>query len=524
MRFEQNLLLSAEALEATARNLEIRHQGKAGRYPFRFNIEQQLTAQAAEEHNWVYVLKSRQVGLTTFWLLWDVMWVMAHDGVGAPVRCVLLWDDEDNIKEKIVICKDLAEQLGAVVEPTAFKLRFANGSTIEGITAGGNNPGRGLSGADRIHASEMPYWKGAKETWAGVTALLSEHQSCTLETTMDVKEPTAQELWEDDENPFHKLFLPFSLHEIYRDPARAELLRDDQLELLDREGFPVFDEDPNEAADMRAAGAWWLRKLRADMRNDWSLLFKDFPQIPAHAFAVSDGLWCKKVPGTLEPLSIEWVEGAQGQRYPLEIWRHPEDVRGLLTIGVDTAKGVGRDSSAVCARDSYDGALCATFADNLILYNGLARVAARCQDVFHIKHGGYAERPREWRKPVMGVEVNGCGDNTSIELTAAGVEHERLSTGTNSKYRGMRAAKDAVESGAAVGPERLKEEARSCYYEGREFKGEKDLLMSYGFATLLAEKRLGIKPDEEIRPKNPYSRRRRALRRALAAGGGLRPF
>ena len=505
MSAEKRIRISAKKLARFAKHVRIRDQDGEGLVPFTLNREQVRVAEAAERHPWVYVLKARQVGLTTLWLFFDVLWCWVHDAVGKPVRCILLWDSEPNVKGKVRLCAWFCRELGIPHTPFSLKIEFPNGSEIVGLTAGGRTPGRSLDGADRVHASEMPYWRDGAETWQGVMALVSEDKSVTIETTMDVREPLARSLW-DRPNNFHKMFLPVSAHTSYRAPERVPLLTAEDKVLLSEEGFNIEDDD------QLSAGAWWLNKLHTDCDGDWHLLKKDYPQKPEHCFAVAEGRWVKSGAVVTSPLQRVPVEGMDGDRWVLEIYRHPEDVKGFCVISVDTATGAGLDSSVVLVYDSHDGAICAHFASDRVLYHDLARVAKEAHARYSMGPGVLKERPDRFRTPRVVVETNGVGKNTSRAMDQAGLPHDSWDTKREEKYRCMRAARLAIERKKAQGPEALSIEAGGCYYERGDFRGPKDTLMAYGIASIYSERELGIGIDETLAYNDSYSPRRRKRR------------
>jgi hypothetical protein len=416
-----------------------------------------------------YVLKPRQIGITTSVVLWDVIWTAFADMEGRKVHTALIWDKQSKLARQIALAASFSRQLGIPMRREHKTLiEFPNGSTIEGLTAGGSAVGRGLS-YHRFHLSELPFWKNPMGTWAGIQGALNDGSQCTIETTMDMGNPFASEEW-DRPNDYAKVFLPVEWHTDYRRDA-SDLSSSDE-EWLRGEGFTN-----------REAMAWWVHRLNNRFAGDRVSMMREYPQLVRHCFTLAEGRWVQVEPEVVDPVRRTAADGLDGVRWMVDWFRHPEATSGYSVISVDTALAANQDKSAVIAVDKADGALIACFASNRCHRDDLARVACHVKELLTPK-----SREMKSPEPTIIVETNGPGKYTWDSIGALGGSPLSHHTDTGGQYAALLHARRALESRTVYGPQIFAKEARELYRKGRDWLGEKDCLMALGIAMIHIEK------------------------------------
>lgn len=420
----------------------------------------------AGEDPFTFFLKSRQVGLSLAILFYDVVWAWLHDCDGNPVKVGLYWDTDDKLKEQMKRAHGFVRDLGIPCTPLAKSIRFANGSEIVCRTAGGVGTGRSES-FDRYHCSEGPWWRDAATVWNGIQNALNMAGECTIETTMDPKDPTFGEIWDSPSNGFTKVFFPFEMHEEYRmDP---DALPEEEWKWMQSEGF----------TDRSAASWWWNVALNQRANGDRTKAFRDFPQKEEHAFLVGDGRWIRARPEVVDPAQKIRVEGVGGTMWQLEVYRRPQDGSGQYLIGVDTSTGQDLDRSVAVVIDKEDQQICACFVDGGAAADNLAIAARELQRLYTWRPG--ADTYEVERVPICLVEVNGYGYETARQIRNLGGTVKEITTTAASKYSGLLKARQGVEAGRIYGPMELLKESDSLHLKNERFHGLKDLVMSIGF-------------------------------------------
>lgn len=417
----------------------------------------------------VYVLKPRQIGITTGGILWDVLWTSCADMEGRQVHTALIWDKQDKLARQIATASSFARQLGIPLRrDLTYRLEFPNGSSIQGLTAGGSAVGRGLS-YHRFHLSELPSWKKPMATWAGIQGALNDGSQVMIETTMEMGNPFASEEW-DRPNDYAKVFLPVEWHTDYRMDASNLSAADE--EWLRSEGFTI-----------RESMAWWIHKRNNRFHGDNITTLREYPQLIRHCFTLAEGRWVQVEPVVTEPIKRTAADGLEGVRWMVDWWRHPDEVSGYSVISVDTALAREQDKSAVIAIDKADGALIACFASNRCHRDDLARVAMHVKDML-------APRAREARapEPAVVVETNGPGKYTYDSVAHLGGSPIAIHTDTGAQYAMLIHARRALETRQVFGPAIFAKEARELYRKGNDWLGEKDCIMALGMALMHIEK------------------------------------
>jgi hypothetical protein len=173
-----------ELLQLVAKTISIPNKDKQGaKLPWNPNPQQIKSWNAGWENPWIYILKARQTGETTATCLVDLLFTLLNDLAGNAVETWLVYDKEDNSRDKVALISDWCAQLEIEHRPTELDIRFPNGSRIRGITAGGSRAGASKT-VHRLHISELPNWPDASSTWTSLMSCLVEGGFVAIETTM----------------------------------------------------------------------------------------------------------------------------------------------------------------------------------------------------------------------------------------------------------------------------------------------------------------------------------------------------
>ncbi|MCC7173494.1 MAG: hypothetical protein IT459_23825 [Planctomycetes bacterium] len=507
--------LSAQDIADIARALSITDHATGARRLWKPNPEQLRYWQETERHRYIFVAKPRQIGLTTAVTLDDVLWTATCDAAGHRVRCGIVVDTDEKTRERMRLAADFVAQLGLEAECGSHRITFPNGSEIVGMTAGGNRAGASTT-FQRLHLSELPFWPDGQETYAALMPALSPGGVCVIESTMDTRSELAPSLWRTP-NAYAKVFFGVEQHDEYRsDPAT--LTAEDETWLRE-EGFTD-----------RAAMAWWLWALENLCGGDVVRCFREFPQREEHMFQAAEGRWvaidvtpevpCVRRPphpmaGRTWPRVLE-VSGIAGDAWPVLIWREPAEASRQLAAWVDTAEGKGLSHSALVMIDKRDGGLVATFNDDTILGDDLARVALAVAELFTSRVIPIGQTRPDVVRPLVRIEDNGPGQTTVQAARRLGLVFEAYNMTAERQYQQMLEAKRAIEGspGGFVGPARMAKETAGCHRdEHGRFTGPKDLLMCLGGAQVMRR---------EVPYKDPHARRPEEDRNRVVSARRLR--
>lgn len=464
------------AVSALARSISITNHETGATTPWVPNIEQERCWLAFHEHAWVMVGKPRQVGLTTAAEFDDLIWCAANDAAGNRVRCGLYVDTDKKLSERVEFAKQVIKELPDIFKGCAVnsdRVSFPRGSVYEFGTGSGSAEGRAGS-FQRLHLSELPFWK-VQTTYTSLMPTLSLDGQVILETTFDTSAPCgplAKKLWFDKSNRYHRVFLSVEMHLEYRaDPSRID---SEQWSWCQSQGFTN-----------RSAASWWLTVALPDIcAGDVSRLLREYPQVPEHMFATSEGRVVPRNPDVIPPSS--YLE-CGGQRVPC--WRPLARTSEQLVVAVDTGKGVDRDRSAVVVIDKRDMAICACFVSATLSAFEFAKVV---HDLLH-RHYWRDDVVGQWNvmtkgcKPDLIVEENGIGEAMVLKLRELGSSVITKWTDEESKALGIEMARDGVLDGRLYGPQELLDDCESLHRDDHgNLKGKKDVLMALGFALLAA--------------------------------------
>ena len=301
---------------------------KAGKtISLRPNLAQRRYIQSVQKNPWLYVLKARQLGLTTV--------IAAHNFWKAllrPNHRVLVMAHTHEAAENIFkIYRRFYENL-----PKAFKipttaanvreLVFSHGGMIK-VTSAGSGSARG-STYSSIHCSEFAFYKDIKDTIASAFQTAGENSQIVLETTANgINE--AHKMWFDSDG-YDKLFIAWTDDKNYISKKTPDKI-------------PVALQDYQIDHGLTDEQYWWaIQTYRIKCASDWSTFRQEYPLTPQQAFITSGArFFLQTFPHVVaKPGYVQYEKPADYHVY---------------SMGVDTASGspVG-DYSAFCVVDVTD--------------------------------------------------------------------------------------------------------------------------------------------------------------------------
>jgi hypothetical protein len=540
--------VTAFSAYALARGLTISNRHTSLRSAWGPNDEQITLWQMLERYPALFCVKPRKTGISTASELWDVLWTWRHDAGNNPVRCVIAIDTDAKAQEHASQIVDFCKQLSITLKSSnAHGVQLANGSKIDCITAGGEDPGRGGQ-VHRLHVTELPFWRQPLRNYQALRSSCADTAQVLIETTMDLQNDPewVAKLWDDAGaglNEFHRHFWKVEDHRSYRS---EKPITDEQWERAKAEGFR-----------RRKAAAWWFHEGLQRCAGSELMLMHDFPQKEEHLFAAGLGRVILADPPVATVDGHLTVHGLRGDDWQIEVYGenvyrmdgfdyvydaagHPvvEDTvqiehSGQVVITIDTAYGVKKTNSIVLAVDKNTRRILACFSDNTIKHDDLARVAQTMREFFSLKRA--ATFTHIYYDDVTVVcEADGIGDATATELMNIGCPHERFYqgnvdlVGNSNSARCVMAAKTHIEASRFPGPAILRTECRELVRdEKQQLKGRKDCVMMYGMANLVIDERPYQHPLEAA--SEAARKRRKGFEEALKdyekerGGAGARP-
>lgn len=456
------------ALEVFARGLRILHQDSGAYGPLRLNAEQRIVLDAVVDAARVIVLKARQVGISTFCLLYDLAFALANPGI--PI-CIVV-DTLDKAKRMLGRIRSWCHELGIPLEVAhETSIKLWNGSVIDALSSGA----RAESGESRtgrsasyglIHASELAFWMTDAATFRALTSTMLPSGKVVIESTASAADNLFRRMWrravgaeaERSEESIEfrgyvPTFLSVEMHEAYRINPLA--ISDARWE-LDGKGRGFTD---------RAAAAWWLAKLDTDFGGDVPGCLREYPVRADDAFSFAKGRWIFRHT-KVDPIRVAgpWSLYLEGVTEP-------------VAIGVDTGKGVGGDNSVIAVVGCETRSLVACWRNDttdILEFTDIVRDAVRT-----------------WKPRACLVESNGVGQAVYLSLAASGlpgIQEQVSSEIKGEKSVRMRLVKRAIEGGSMLaGPELQEEILSSVRTEKGDWEGRDDLLNAASFALKYIE-------------------------------------
>lgn len=458
--------LRADQIEELARTLRITDFETGVSFPWRPSVEQIECWRFSELHRRKFVAKSRRVYVSTAFDLEDALWTSTCDVYAHRVRCAVVLDTDDKVRERTWQMGSFLAQLGIPHERSEHRIDFPGGSEIVGLTAGGKRAGAS-TGFQRVRYSEFSYYSGDTTSIMATAGAQAEE---VIETTVDITAANgdgARHYWRSPHVGFARLFFPFEMHAVYR--ADPSTITDQDWEWAQSEGFAL-----------RAAAAYWLREIVPNKcGGDIAKAMHEYPQRPEHMFQASSARTISTTPETRAASHEIRVPGA-AREWSVDVYRRPEDTSGRCLIGIDTSLARQRSRSAIVVVDAADLGICACLASSEIAEDDLARVALAAQ---HAYEGWDRLRARPITARII-CESNGIGQATCHQLDRLGAAYEPLEQDEASKEQCILESKRAIETGACSGPPELAEECDELHRDPKtgRYVGRKDVVMALGMA------------------------------------------
>lgn len=454
---------------ALASSLMVLNQKTSAMEPFRLNREQErvLKAMLRSPRRRVVILKGRQIGCSTV-IVYFLM-LVAIMNPGLPIAIVAHKQDVANgLLGKV---KGWLAQIGVGLSVANVEsIVLENGASIDALSAvspaegGESTVGRSKSyGA--IHATEQAFWRNAQAVWASVTSTKLAGAFLVAESTGTPGETLFRRTFDDAaKDGWDPLFFGVEDHENYRDDVQS--ISDETWEALRAEyGFTRRD-----------AAAWWWNTLHGTMKGDVRRMLREYPVVPDHSWAFREGLHISKyreVPVIVtESGAWNYYDPATKRDDGTEGWNEP------VILGVDTAEGIGLDSSAMALVGHRSGRVLATWKSN---------ETPIPQYIQHVKavHARFAPVATVVEKNGVGAVVyQACGGLYGVDKQTSGNRDGEVQV-----RRDM--LRDAIESGEVPIGGHLVEEAKSSQVKPKvnadgvvrvAFVGMDDALSAVSFA------------------------------------------
>lgn len=265
-----------------ARMLMITNQQNSKFDNWDINEEQIEILEAVLAYQYCCILKGRQIGSSTVCLLYAL--VTAVTSPGMP--CVIVADTAEKATAMLARITGWCGQLGVTLtSANTTSITLENGASIDALSAvsraegGESRVGRSKS-FYLIIASELAFWMNDDAVFRGLTATALPGARVIIESTASAADNLFRQIWNDDDNEWHKVFLSTERHNVYR--RKEEDISDDiWLKLQDKKyGFTS-----------RASASWWWFTCKNKFGGDEIGCLREFPVIPEHCFANAKGRW-----------------------------------------------------------------------------------------------------------------------------------------------------------------------------------------------------------------------------------------
>jgi hypothetical protein len=302
---------------------------KRGRLvPLELNAVQRRFLSELEENPWVYVLKARQLGLTTIlaaYNFWKAAFtpnhhvaVIAHRTDSAQTIFEIYKRFYDHLPDFLTFPTDKAN---------VRELRFFHGGLIRVMTA----QSEGIRGTTyhSLHCSEFAFWGDVEKSTRAAFQTAGPNACIALETTANGLNH-AHQLWHSDDHGFHKVFFPWTEEELYRRKEKNKTTHP-KLNLVARE-YELDQKQIN----------WAQHILATKCMGNWNSFLQEYPLSAEQAFITSGERFFD--------CAFPHAQSAEGHR----LYQTPEKYR-VYSIGVDVASGTpSGDYSAFCVMDVTD--------------------------------------------------------------------------------------------------------------------------------------------------------------------------
>ena len=301
---------------------------KKGRLiPLELNTAQVRFLEELERNPWIYVLKARQLGITTglaaynFWKAHSTpnhrVAVLAHRTESAEEIFEIYSRFYKNLPDFLTWPTDRAN---------VRELKFFHGGMIKVATA--NSEIRGTT-YHTIHCSEFAFWTDIEKTVKGAFQTAGPNADIVLETTANGLNQ-AHALWHGDEHGFHKVFFPWTEDEKYRSKEKPSKI------------YPKLRELAKEHELDKQQINWAQSTFARKCLGNWHTFLQEYPLTAEQAFITSGERFFDCV--------FPHAQGGEGHR----LYRDHEKYR-VYSLGVDVSSGTpSGDYSAFCVLDVTD--------------------------------------------------------------------------------------------------------------------------------------------------------------------------
>ena len=354
-RLEQEISRCAKDFRYFCQYLQIvDKRGKA--IPFAMNEAQEKFLSHVEENPWTYILKARQLGMTTMIaarFFWRALFtpnfrvgVLAHRTESAQAIFEIYRRFYDNLPAFLTFPTE---------KSNVRELSFFHGGYIRVTTANSENF-RGTT-YQALHCSEFAFWGDIEKTVASAFQTAGPNAEIYLETTANGMND-AHRLWQD-QNGFAKVFLPWTDDSAY-------------IASKPRGGVSAKIKEYAKEFDLTEKQSNWAQDtFMSKCMGNWNTFLQEYPANAEQAF-ISSG-------ETFFDLAYPHVQMQRGYKsYLTDIpkWR-------VYSIGVDVASGSpSGDFSSFCVLDVTDKKspiVCATFYERMAPHAFAERVRAEAK-------------------------------------------------------------------------------------------------------------------------------------------------
>jgi len=298
-------------------------------------VQQYMLARGNQQH--LAVLKSRQIGSSTLWaglLFWE--WFMS---IGGDAYALYLHKQDAGrkfVQQWAAMYDSLPSwlrKLRPLSSRTADRLVMDDtGASLERATAGGKGGAR--SGTYKVViASEWPFWNDPEEVRATILGSMPRGL-LVIESTANVFGDPLHTLFNQTDDRYRRVFLPWFKHEQYRESPR--------------EGWVPSAADADYALmhDLDLAQLYWRERKRTEIGA--AKFAREFPSTLEEAYSVEGDVYLTAhdlLSVSRQPAAVEgWT------RLPCD---RPLDKPPAFVIGADAAQGVGRDFSVLYVVDAW---------------------------------------------------------------------------------------------------------------------------------------------------------------------------
>ena len=279
--------------------------------PFRPNFAQMKLLSAADKNNWVYVLKARQVGITTgiaainFWkALFTPNYkiaVVAHTSQSAKNIFEIYASYYNNLPDFLKV-----ETTAANVN----EIKFITGSQIK-VGSATSESFRG-STYNSLHLSEFAFYDNISKTMASIFQTATSNALVILETTPNGHNE-AKKLWEE-QNAYEKVFISWMDNEKYKSKVKPA------------EKFDFIEEFLNNLKLTEQQRNWVYETYATKSAGDFNIFKQEFASDPITCF-ISSGENYFTINFAVDEITTGYLEFFDKHKY------------SPYVMGVDTAGG-----------------------------------------------------------------------------------------------------------------------------------------------------------------------------------------